>query len=79
MAFQFTMGEPTVFAMVPAFGEVLAGDPARRIALYRDDAWRSRARHEIHEGGFIDARFDTFSVGESRDASPASAWTSEMS
>jgi N-acyl-D-aspartate/D-glutamate deacylase len=69
VAFQFTMGEPTVFAMVPAFGEVLAGDPARRIALYRDDAWRSRARHEIHEGGFIDARFDTFSVGESRDAS----------
>jgi N-acyl-D-aspartate/D-glutamate deacylase len=65
--FRFTMADPTVFAMVPAFGEVLAGDKAQRAACYRDDAWRSRARHEIHEGGFVDARFDTFVVGESRD------------
>jgi N-acyl-D-amino-acid deacylase len=69
VTFQFTMAEPTVFAMVPAFGDVLAGDTARRMQLYRDPAWRDRARDEIHNGGYIDARFDTFSVGESRDES----------
>jgi N-acyl-D-amino-acid deacylase len=65
VAFLFTMGEPTVFAMVPAFGAVLAADRAGRAALYRDPAWRDRARHEINHDRHVDARFDTFTIGES--------------
>jgi N-acyl-D-aspartate/D-glutamate deacylase len=68
ISMRFTMADPTVFAMVPAFGPVLAADHAGRAALYRDPSWRERARDEIHHGGYIDARFDTFSVAESRNA-----------
>jgi N-acyl-D-amino-acid deacylase len=64
VAFLFTMAEPTVFAMVPAFGEVLAGDKAQRMRLYGDPEWRDRARHEIHHGRHVDARFETFTIGE---------------
>lgn len=65
VTFQFTMADPTVFAAVPAFGEVIATDRSGRARLYRDEEWRTRARHEIHHGGFMDARFETFTVGES--------------
>jgi N-acyl-D-amino-acid deacylase len=65
VAFLVTMAEPTVFAVVPSFGAVLAGDTARRAELYRDMAWRARARREVNEGGFVDARFDTFTIAES--------------
>jgi N-acyl-D-aspartate/D-glutamate deacylase len=68
LTFHFTMAEPTVFAVVPAFGDVLAGDHARRSALYSDPAWRERARAEIHSGAHVDARFETFAVAESRRA-----------
>jgi N-acyl-D-aspartate/D-glutamate deacylase len=47
---------------------VLAGDHARRSALYADPAWRGRARAEIHSGAHVDARFETFAVAESRRA-----------
>jgi N-acyl-D-aspartate/D-glutamate deacylase len=67
LTFHFTMGDPTLFAVVPAFGEVLAGDRARRAELYRDAAWRDRARAEIHSGGHVDARFETFAITETRD------------
>jgi N-acyl-D-aspartate/D-glutamate deacylase len=67
LTFHFTMAEPTVFAMVPAFGDVLAGDHARRAALFADAAWRDRARAEIHGGGHVDARFETFAIAESRN------------
>ncbi len=65
VTFGFTMAEPTVFAMVPAFAQVLAGDREQRRALYRDADWRALARQEISHGGYIDARFETFAVGES--------------
>lgn len=68
ISFRFTMADPTVFAMVPAFAEVLAADHEGRVRCYRDPEWRTRARDEIHNGGFIDARFDTFTVAETRDA-----------
>src|SRR5690606_29226979 len=68
ISFRFTMEDPTVFAMVPSFAEALGTDHAGRIRLYRDPGWRARARDEIHNGGFVDARFDTFSVAETRDA-----------
>jgi N-acyl-D-aspartate/D-glutamate deacylase len=69
ITFRFTMADPTVFAMVPAFGPVLAADHEGRVRAYRDPEWRARARDEIHNGGYIDARFDTFAIAESRDAS----------
>lgn len=44
---QMTFAEPTTFGMCPAFADVLAVDVGDRAALYRDDAWRAKARTEI--------------------------------
>ncbi|HEX7094580.1 MAG TPA: amidohydrolase family protein, partial [Acidimicrobiales bacterium] len=68
ISFRFSIADPTVYAMVPAFADVFATDHEGRARLYRDPAWRARARDEINHGGFVDARFDTCTIAETLDS-----------
>lgn len=46
---QITLAEPSPLANVPAFEEALTRDLAGRRALYRDQAWRERAKVGLRE------------------------------
>jgi N-acyl-D-amino-acid deacylase len=60
-----SMLNPTVFAMVPAWGEVIAVDERTRRARYADAAWRARAAAELESGTYVNPRWDNFSVSVS--------------
>lgn len=64
----FTLADPTVYASVPAFAEVLATPPPLRVNRYRDAAWRDLARAQLRSGAHVDPRFETMHVGECADA-----------
>jgi N-acyl-D-amino-acid deacylase len=63
----FTLADPTVYAMVPAFASLLARPSAQRAEIYRDLAWREQAGRELHERRFVDPRFETMTIAESQD------------
>ena len=44
---QFDLADPVFFATLPAFAEVLGLPANQRAAVYRDPAWRDRARPEL--------------------------------
>lgn len=44
---QVVLSDPFPFGMLPAFKEVLGVPRAERLALYRDSAWRERARPQM--------------------------------
>jgi N-acyl-D-aspartate/D-glutamate deacylase len=65
VTFRLTMDEPSPFYALPAFAQVKAADPAARVALYADAAWRAEARADLDSGRHVDPRWDNFAVGES--------------
>jgi N-acyl-D-aspartate/D-glutamate deacylase len=59
---------PATFTMVPAWGEMMAIDPARQRAAYADPAWRARAWAETDSGRYLSMQWSHFTVEESASA-----------
>lgn len=79
ITFQVSMADPTSLYALPSFASVTAaGDHATRRSVYRDEAWRARARAELDSGRFIDVRWDRFTVAETHQCGRAGRTVAEL-
>ena len=65
LVFQMNLREPFTFNMRPAFQELMDAPVDKRIAAYRDPAWRARAYDEMQGRGGLPVRWDSLVVAES--------------
>jgi len=68
---QLTLMNPTPFIGAPAFRQLAALPAADRPSLYRDTAWRTRARDELASHEYHHVRWSAMSVAETSDAALA--------
>jgi N-acyl-D-aspartate/D-glutamate deacylase len=62
--FQANLLDPAVLAYLPSFKDILAVPHSQRAALYRDPAWRDRARPEVTKAW--DQRWAKISIQETK-------------
>ncbi len=65
LVFQINMAEPFTFNMWQTFADLVGQPPERRVAAYRDPAWRRRAEEDLAGGGRLPFRWAALSVAES--------------
>jgi N-acyl-D-aspartate/D-glutamate deacylase len=71
LSLQMSLVNPTPFVGAPAFKELIARPPDERAGLYRDAAWRARARDELVSGRWHHVRWHAMTIAETGDASVA--------
>jgi N-acyl-D-amino-acid deacylase len=65
LVFQMNLREPFTFNMRASFRELMDTPDEKRIAAYRDPAWRARAWDEMQgRGGGLPLNFDSLAVAE---------------
>jgi N-acyl-D-amino-acid deacylase len=68
LSVQLSLLNPTPFIGAPAFQELMALPSIDRPALYRDTAWRARARDELASQRFHQVRWSAIFVAETANA-----------
>lgn len=68
LSVQLSLLNPTPFIGAPAFKELMALATADRPSLYRDTAWRARARDELASERFHQVRWSSILVAETTEA-----------